>query len=175
MARILVISLTASLIAFWAVSANAENGHEPEHFHPNTIAHNYGSTVPPLFAWPHTNHEPAIGKTLTPQHPIAEPTEPTADYQYEWQYQPAPPAPYLATPQQFAYPKQGYFPRDGKIEQAPGYEYDFGDTGSYPPSTPIEGAKWREPRKASARLGFHAPQPFAHSSGFETHYGCLHW
>ncbi len=175
MTRIFVISLTASLLALWAVSAKAEGWHTNEHFHPTTAVYGNGPHSPASIAWPHTNHEPAIGKTLTPQQPIALQSEPNADYQYDWQSQPAPVPPHLATPQQFSYPQQGYYPREGKIEQAPGYEYDFGGAGSYPPSLLMEGASWVAPKKPAKKWGLHAPQPFSHSSGHETHFGCLHW
>ena len=178
MTRIFVISLTASLVALWVVSAKAEGWQGDGFFHPSSTAHTHAPQFPPIYAWPHTNHEPAIGKTLRLDHPALSQTEPTTDYQYEWKHQPVPTPPHLSTPQQFSIPKQGYFPREGKIEQAPGYEYDFGDTGSYPPTVPMEGASWIGPRKASnliGKPGLHAPQPFRHSSGLETHYGCLHW
>ena len=175
MTRIFVISLTASLLALWAVFAKAEGLHANGHFHSINAAHAYGPHPAEIHAWPRTNHEPAIGKTLTPPHTAPAQSEPSADYQYEWQRQPAPIPPHLAVPQQFSYPQQGYFPREGKVEQAPGYEYDFGGAGSYPPLVPMEGANWLGPKKPNRRWGFHAPQPFAHGSGIDTHYGCLHW
>lgn len=178
MTRIFAISLTASLVAFWVVSAKAEGWRGTGFFHPSATTDNFPPRFPPTHAWPHTNHEPAIGKTLTPRHPALLQPESEPDYQYEWKHQPAPTPPHLATPQQFSYPKQGYFPREGAFEQAPGYEYDFGGAGSYPPLVPMEGASWVAPRTVNSKIGkhrLHAPQPFRHRSGFETHYGCLHW
>ena len=178
MTRIFIISLTASLVALWVVSAKAEGWPSNGFFHPSSVDHTHNPHSPPPHAWPRTNHEPAIGKTLTPYQSIPAQSEPSADYQYEWQHQPAPPAPYLAAPQQFSYPQQGYFPREGIVEQAPGYEYDgydFGGGGSYPPMVPMEGASWVAPRTVSGKTGLHAPQPFKHHSGSETHYGCTHW
>ena len=178
MTRVFIISLTASLVALWVVTAKAEGWHGAGSYHPGSVAHSHAPQFPPAYAWPLTNREPAITKTLTPRQPELLQPEPNEDYQYEWQHQPAPPAPYLAAPQQFSYPQQGYFPRDGKVEQAPGYEYDFGGAGTYPPLVPMEGASWVASRLVKAKNGevsLHAPQPFRHGSGFETHYGCLHW
>ena len=175
MTRKFVISATASLVIVWAVSAKAEGLQGIGFFQTSAASQGHFSQYPHSRAWPVTNHEPAIGKSLRVPQATALQSTPDADYQYEWQHQPAPPAPYLATPQQFSYPKQGFFPRDGKVEQAPGYEYDFGDTGSYPPMVPMEGASWVARRTASGGTTLHAPQPFIHSSGHETHIGCLHW
>lgn len=99
--------------------------------------------------WPQVAHAPAITKTLTanPHHPV--PTTPPPSYDYRWQNQPSPPAPVLAPPK-FSHPQQGYYPREQLAPQiAPGYEYDFGGAGSYPPLYPIEGANWKAPRTDS--------------------------
>ena len=99
--------------------------------------------------WPRIAHAPAISKTFSanPNHAI--PSEPAPSYDYQWQNQPSPPAPILAPPQ-FSHPKQGYFPREQIAPQvAPGYEYDFGGAGTFPPLYPIEGANWKAPRSHS--------------------------
>jgi len=107
MTRKFVISATASLVVVWAVSAKAEGLQGTGFFQTSAASQSHFSQYPQSRAWPVTNHEPAIGKSLRVPQATALQSTPDTDYQYEWQHQPAPPAPYLATPQQFSYPKQG--------------------------------------------------------------------
>lgn len=172
MTRIFIISLTASLVAFWAVSAKADGWHENPHTVGTNHSHAPHSRAP--YAWPHMNHEPAITKTMTPPQQVPAQSSEVPYYEYEWQRQPGPPAPSLVAPQ-FSYPQQGYYPREGEVPQVQGYEYDFGDGATYPPAFPMEGAKWKDPKKVSA-FGIHVPQPYsAGAHTHETHIGCLHW
>ena len=157
MTRIFMIALTASVVALWAVSAKANGAHGG-----HTLAQQPNSFYPPAHAWPHVNHAPAITKTLG-YVPRTEPAPaPTQTYDYDWQRQPAPAAPQRAHPQ-FSHPQQGYYPREGQVQQAPGYEYDFGGAATFPPTYPMEGANWRAPR-VYAPTTINSPQ-----SGTYTH------
>lgn len=124
MTRVFAFSLTATVIALWAVSAKSSD---------------YSSAV-----WPHYGHEPAITKTLR-YGPPAHMPPPAPEFGYDWQNQAPLPPPSFGGPR-FSHPQQGYYPREGTIQQAPGYEYGSGGVGTYPPLYPMEGANWREPR-----------------------------
>ena len=112
----------------------------------------------PAHFWPNVAHAPAITRTLdlNPNYNAPPPSSPA--YDYEWQNQPSPPAPVLAPPT-FSHPQQGYFPRENLAPQiVPGYEYDFGGAGTYPPLYPIEGASWKAPRAYTRATGFSTPE-----------------
>lgn len=107
-----------------------------------------GSFYAPAPVWPLTPHDPAISKTLRPHHKgQAAP----APYDPSWQNQTVP-APQTALPRRFSIPQQGYYPREGEIQQAPGYEYDFSGPATFPPTYPMEGAAWRGPRSSPAAI-----------------------
>ena len=92
--------------------------------------------------YPRSGHILVFG--VTPNH-LTQPAPDVPDAG-QWQYQPSPPAPILAPPK-FSHPRQGYFPREQLAPQtAPGYEYDYGGTGTDRPPYPMEGASWSEPR-----------------------------
>jgi hypothetical protein len=136
-----MIALTASGVALWAVSAKASDAYGNAYHQAPSSTFYY----PTAQAWPKVDHAPAITKTLryAPQDQVA--PAPSQTYDYDWQRQPAPAAPQQAHPQ-FSHPQQGYYPQEGQTQQAPGYEYDFGGAGTYPPLYPMEGANWRAPR-----------------------------
>lgn len=154
MTRIIAIVLTASAVSLWAVSAKAlEYRQLNPHVSPPT-PYVQNSFQPQ--AWPRVHHAPAITKTLNgamQSYTAAPVPAPAPQYDYDWQRQPAPVAPRLAPPQ-FSYPQQGYYPREGVVPQAPGYEYDFGGAGTYPPVYPMEGAGWRQRTPTYRATGF---------------------
>lgn len=145
MTRILAIALTASGVVFSASSSKAADLFERE-----TGVNVFNNQFQPHQsywhpeAWARYNHGPAISKTL--RYAPNEVATPAPAYDYDWQRQSAPRPPSVA-PKQFSFPQQGYYPREGEVLKAPGYEYDFGGAGTFPPTHPMEGAAWRGPRQ----------------------------
>lgn len=98
----------------------------------------------PLDAWTERGREPAITRTLRGNAALPAPdAEPV--YDPDWRRQQVP-APQAVPSDRFSIPQQGYYPREGEILRAPGYEYDSGGAGTYPPSYPMEGASLRRGR-----------------------------
>ena len=93
----------------------------------------------PVAGWPNERRNPAITRTIRPSVPgqLAPPATP--GYDPDWQNQTVP-SPQPIPRRQFSIPQQGYYPREGEIPQAPGYEYDFGGPATFPPTVPMEGA-----------------------------------
>jgi len=93
----------------------------------------------PVAGWPTGPRNPAITRTIRPAAPaqLASPAPPA--YDPNWQNQTVP-SPQPTPRRQFSIPQQGYYPREGEIPQAPGYEYDFGGPATFPPTVPMEGA-----------------------------------
>lgn len=150
--------LTAFIIAvanisLWSVPAPAGDFYRQA----SPLQYPGGYSDPALY-WPETAHEPALSKTLNTVLDIPVQETPAPAYNYDWQNQPALTVPTLPLPQ-FSYPQQGYYPREEIQPQiAPGYEYDFGGTGSYPPAYPIEGAKWKAPHEVGLGHETHEAQ-----------------
>lgn len=149
--------IAAASISLWSFPASAA-----DFYHQVQSQQYHSGHFEPALYWPKTSHEPAISKTLStlPNIPIYQ--VPAPAYNYDWQSQPAPQAPAIAVPQ-FFYPQQGYFPRDEiKPRIAPGYEYNYGGIGSYPPAYPIEGANWKAPRAVGLGQATQAAPEYAH-------------
>lgn len=159
MRRLVAISLAASIIALWAVSARAGGLDFSTGKPPFTHTIVPGGTIQrPIQRWSDGGRDPAIVKTLRPYYAAPQPA-PSPDVPgHEWQapveqwQQPTYPG------SRFSYPQQGFYPREGYQQQHPGYEYDFDQGDSYGSQYPIEGASWRTRHPAWRATGFSDPQ-----------------
>ncbi len=105
--------------------------------------------VMPVAAWPQEQRNPAITRTIRPSAPAQVAPQAPPAYDSDWQKQTVP-SPQPTPRRQFSIPQQGYYPREGDIPKAPGYEYDFGGPATFPPTFPMEGAALPEVRQSPA-------------------------